>query len=257
MRILVANSMESLRGLPEEVFTEGLTRLDNPLLVTPTVPWARGAVHASRHSEQTVRLLVAEGVPDRFSWATKAWIADLLATDELAIRTAPATDVLLAGTDSLGIVDRAPKPPRAYLSEYTDSEVLDRWDEAESVEIDATRRSEFLATADELLGADGRATVEDAVDTAARGTDVNPVAALVWAGAVSRCPLVDVVDAVTDAGLSAKKTVYRYRDSLREAGVIETEPRTSDGAAGPPSQRLVPTVDVRDDTLPPAIRDVL
>jgi hypothetical protein len=249
--------MESLRGLPEEVFTKGLTHLENPLLVTPTVPWARGAVHASRHSEETVRLLVAEGVTERLNWATKAWTADLLATDELDVRTAPATDVLLADSDSLGIVDRAPKPPRAYLSEYDSEEVLGRWSDADPVEIDATRRSEFLETADDLLGPTGQATVETAIDSCARGSDLNPVATLVWAGAVSRCPLVDVVEAATDAGLSTKKTVYRYRDALREADVIDTEPRTSDGAAGPPSERLVPAVDVRDEPLPPAIRDVL
>ncbi len=249
--------MESLRGLPEEVFTKGLRRLDDPLLVTPSVAWARGAVQASRHVDETVRLLVGEGVPERFSWATKAWIADLDASDDLVVRTAPATDVLLADSDSLGIVDRAPKPPRAYLSNHADAEVLARWDEADPVEVDATRRSEFLATAEGRLGTEGRATVEHAIDSCARGNDVNPVGALVWAGAVSRQPMVEVVEAATDAGLSAKKTVYRYRDDLQEAGVIETQPRTPDGEAGPPSERLVPAVDVDDDPLPPGIRDVL
>jgi hypothetical protein len=246
--------MDSFRDEPERLLATVVDKLTRPIVAAPDAEWTRETILASRDAEETVRLLVSEGVTEQLEWATKSWAVDLVADDDLVIREGSVIDVLVEGENTLGTVDRAPEPPRAYFESDADKDLTERWADADPVEIDVLGRAEYL-NAGSQFGPDARETLEEALDVGTRG-DVHPVSAFVWAGAVTECRLRDLVNTAADMGLTTQQTVYRHCDALLEAGLIESD-SSADGSNGRLSEHLSTAIEIDDGPLPAGVREVL
>lgn len=261
--------MDSVRGKQKELFERVLTAAREPIATMPSVgttrEFLRAVVAADGEDSQTrpveidedrtIRLLLARDVPDELDWRTRSLAVELRDAGVLGIRTGVVSDVVVAGVETVGMIDRTASHPVGVIGDADVQETYrDRWQTGERVRFQSHSQGELIELVENVIGPTAAETVaEEATRDPARqlcNRGIDPIKLLVWAGAAAEGRAPEVIEVVDRLGIASPRSVERRIDELREEGLIQTPP-IHDGQRGRPERRLVVGVTVDDPTDPP------
>jgi hypothetical protein len=247
--------MDNLTTERTDVLQTSLSNLAGPVLVTTSaVEDLAGLVSAlEAGAADDVSVLtdeeMARGVRNTFLIASR--VVDLVEAGTLEIRVgspeSPFSTVLL-GTATVrsvaAIGDGAVTELRAEADgdfvETAREEFRDRWADAESLTVRTPPYSRMLESLGERLGESMRDDIERLFEVSAGprgGRDVRPVRASLLVGAKNEVQFYELGLWGESEGVASRAKFSREKQTLEEAGLLETEKVPTD--VGRPRQRLV------------------
>lgn len=216
------------------------------------------------------RLLTAPDVAKRAEreFITATTLADLQASAGVELRTlsAPSLPEPVVVTDGAVFTLLRGVPHQTATVRITDDELCDayrervnkQWVDATAYDVDAFRRSRFLASLDGEFGAAFRRDFEQALAKSSIHSDDNldPVDLLVLLAAKHGEQSYELNRWGETFGVASVGKFSQSKRRLEEAGLIETE-KVRSNSVGRPRQRLVAGTDELADATPEELVDVM
>ena len=243
------------------VFTEALAS-DTPTVVTlspgAVTPFLRVADRQLTRRGETDRerpkasVVLPTNADVELSRPEKVLVAELVETNELAIRLGAVTNTVCSTPEATTAVDPLPQGAVVVSDDAVPHELYrDVFEQAQPANVSLPSRREVSKTIQETVIPRAAGIVERQLERAvARGENLDPACLCLWAGAAVEASAPAVVDTVIDTGVACRRHVEEQLTRLCEDDCLlkmTVRPTNS----GEPARRLTVAADVGTPTRPP------